>query len=62
MLQNGLILKYLRMSWVAFYGAAYPLLSGDIDPARAVAIREDVAGMELGSDGIGVRSCNTTLS
>ena len=25
------------------YGAAYPLLSGDIDPARAIAIREDVA-------------------
>ena len=25
------------------YGAAYPLLSGDIDPARAMAIREDVA-------------------
>jgi hypothetical protein len=25
------------------YGAAYPLLSVDIDPARAIAIREDVA-------------------
>jgi uncharacterized protein YycO len=25
------------------YGVAYPLASGDIDPARAVEIREDVA-------------------
>jgi len=25
------------------YGVAYPLLSGDVDPAKAVAIREDVA-------------------